>query len=378
MHGWSVRNNQPRVVVVGGGTGSHAVLSGLRPLAVELACVVSVMDSGGSSGRLRDDYGFLPPGDARQCLVALAEDTRCTALLRSLFDYRFRSRQPAQRSRSARSLDGHNLGNLFISALSDITGSVEAAYEAAGGLLGVRGRVIPVTSSSVQLCARLTDGHVLVGEAAIDARREHLDAAIDYVFLDQPAYPTAAAVAVLREADLVVIGPGDLYTSIIPNLLVEGIAEAIAAARYRAFVVNLMTKRGETDGFRSSSFVECLLEYLAPATLDAALVNTAQAPDRIRQRYAAESAFPVEADVARIEAMGIKTVARSLASSRYFMRHDPVVLGQAVVEWFEEQQQQRDLAQVPAGREPQRLPIESRQRKPMNGRAHVSNAPAYR
>jgi uncharacterized cofD-like protein len=375
MHGWSVGNNQPRVVVVGGGTGSHTVLSGLRPLAVELACVVSVMDSGGSSGRLRDEYGFLPPGDARQCLVALAENERPTALLRSLFDYRFRNQGPAQRSRSGRSLDGHNLGNLFISALSDITGSVEAAYEAAGGLLGVRGRVIPVSTSSVQLCARLADGHVLLGEAAIDVRREHLDATIDYVFLDRPAYPTATAIAVLREADLVVIGPGDLYTSIIPNLLVEGIAEAIAAARHRVFVVNLMTKRGETDGFRASSFVEHLLEYFAPATLDAALVNTCQVPDRVRQRYAAEGAVPVEADVGTIEAMGIKTVARPLASSRYFIRHDPVVLARTVLEWLKGQQ---DLAPAPPGRGPKRLLIDRSARNPINGRVHVRDTAACR
>ena len=373
MQAWAAGSQPPRVVVVGGGTGSHTVLSGLRPLGTELASVVSVMDSGGSSGRLRDDYGFLPPGDARQCLVALAGDERRTALLRSLFNYRFRDQRPTQRARPARSLDGHNLGNLFISALSDITGSVEAAYEAAGGLLGVRGRVIPVSTSSVELCARLADGHVLLGEAAIDVRREHLGAAIDYVFLDRPAYPTATGVAVLREADLVVIGPGDLYTSVIPNLLVEGIAEAIAAARHRVFVVNLMTKRGETDGFRASSFVERLLEYLNPGGLDAALVNTGQVPDRLRQRYAAEGAFPVEADVGAIESMGIEVVARPLASSRYFMRHDPALLAHCLLEWLERQQH---LASVPAGNGLNRSPIEESGRNPVNGRVHVGHASA--
>src|SRR5438067_1974533 len=208
-----------RIVVVGGGSGSHTALSGLRRQDVDLTAVVSVMDSGGSSGRLRDEYGFLPPGDARQCLVALASDDDTAAMLRALFTYRFRDWRVDRSADGPRSLDGHNLGNLFISALTDITGSVESAYAWAGRLLSARGRVIPVTTSNVHLCARLCDGHVLHGEAAIDVRVDHPDAEIDYVYLDHPAYPTQAAVEALRGADLVVIGPGDLYTSLIPNFL---------------------------------------------------------------------------------------------------------------------------------------------------------------
>jgi uncharacterized cofD-like protein len=256
--------SQSRVVVLGGGTGSHTALAGLRRRGVDLTAVVSVMDSGGSSGRLRDEYGFLPPGDARQCLVALAGDDETAAMLRALFTYRFRSWQGEDGRDEARSLDGHNLGNLFISALADITGSVENAYRWAGQLLGAHGRVIPVTTSNVHLCARLVDGHVLRGEAAIDVRPEQYDSEIDYVYLDYPAYPTSAIEA-LETADLVVIGPGDLYTSIVPNLLVDGIPDAIAKARRRLFVVNLMTKPGETDRYRASTFVERLLDYLPPA-----------------------------------------------------------------------------------------------------------------
>src|SRR5437763_5438681 len=271
-----------RVVVVGGGTGSHTVLTGLRHRSIDVQAVVSMMDSGGSSGRLRDEYGFLPPGDARQCLVALAGDEETATMLRALFTYRFRGWQ-GDRS-VERSLDGHNLGNLFISALTEITGSVENAYAWAGRLLGARGEVIPVTTSNVHLCAQLTDGHVLLGEAAIDVRTEHPEAAIDYVYLDHAAYPTQAALDALRAADLVVIGPGDLYTSLIPNLLVDGIPEAIACARHRLFIVNLMTKPGESDNFRASTFVERLLDYLAPAGLDAVLVNTALANPSVLQR----------------------------------------------------------------------------------------------
>src|SRR3954452_25145382 len=152
-----------RVVVLGGGTGSHTALSGLRTCNVDLTSVVSVMESGGSSGRLRDEYGFLPPGDARQCLVALTSHDDTAVMLRALFTYRFRPGRMDRGADDPRSLDGHNLGNLFISALTDMTGSVESAYAWAGRLLGSRGRVIPVTTSSVNLCARLSDGHVLHG-----------------------------------------------------------------------------------------------------------------------------------------------------------------------------------------------------------------------
>ncbi|MCC6174888.1 MAG: YvcK family protein [Chloroflexi bacterium] len=325
-----------RIVVLGGGTGSHTALSGLRRYDADLTSVVSVMDSGGSSGRLRDEYGFLPPGDARQCLVALADDEETASMLRALFIYRFKGWQSDRSADRERSLDGHNLGNLFISALTEITGSVENAYAWAGRLLGARGRVIPVTTSNVNLCARLVDGHVLYGEAAIDVRTEHLEAEIDYVYLDRPAYPTPSALEALRAADLVVVGPGDLYTSVIPNLLVDGIPEALAEARHRVFIVNLMTKPGESDRFRASTFVERLREYLAPASLEAAIVNVATPSPKVLKRYADEGAFPVEPDVDAIEAMGIQAVARPLASSRHLMRHDSVLLAEAILDWLQD------------------------------------------
>ena len=256
-------------------------------------------------------------------------------MLRALFTYRFRGWQTEKSLDGGRSLDGHNLGNLFISALTDITGSVENSYTCARRLLGARGRVIPVTTSRVNLCARLTDGHVLHGEATIDVRTEHKEAEIDYVYLDHPAYPTAAAIEALRAADLIVIGPGDLYTSIIPNLLVDGIVDAMAEARYRAFVVNLMTKPGESDHFRASTFVERLLEYLTPISIDTAVVNTEEPSQKVLKRYADEGAFPVEADIEAIESMGIQVIRGPLASSRYLMRHDSMLLARAVMGWLD-------------------------------------------
>jgi uncharacterized cofD-like protein len=332
------RAGRPKIVVVGGGTGSHTVLTGLRHRDADVTAVVSVMDSGGSSGRLRDEYGFLPPGDARQCLVALAgDDDEALTILRALFTYRFHGGRSG--TGYERTLDGHNLGNLFISALADITGSVEDAYTWAGRLLGARGTVIPVTTSNVHLCAKLTDGHVLTGEASIDVRTDHRDAEIDYVYLDHPAYPTHAAIEALRAADLVVIGPGDLYTSLIPNLLVGGIVDAIAAARYRVYVVNLMTKRGESDDFSASKFVERLLDYFSPAELDAVVVNTSLPETRVLQRYAREGARPVDVDIEHICARGIEVVAEPLVRAHNLIRHDPAALADCLMQWLEHQAQ---------------------------------------
>jgi uncharacterized cofD-like protein len=329
------KSEPPRIVVVGGGTGSHTVLTGLRRRLVDVTAVVSVMDSGGSSGRLRDEYGFLPPGDARQCLVALTgDDDETAAMLRAMFTYRFHGARSVK-SEPEGTLDGHNLGNLLISALTDITGSVESAYAWAGRLLGARGRVIPVTTSNVQLCAQLTDGHVLHGEAAIDVRTEHRDAEIDYVYLDHPAYPTQAAIEALRTADLVVIGPGDLYTSLIPNLLVDGIADAIASANHRAFVVNLMTKPGESDNFKASTFVERLQDYLSPAQLDAVIVNTSVPDAKVLQRYSREGATLVEIDAEAIEERDIEIIAKPLVSARHLIRHDPAALADALLNWLD-------------------------------------------
>jgi uncharacterized cofD-like protein len=334
MHPLHSGSESPKIVVVGGGTGSHTVLTGLRRHQADITAVVSVMDSGGSSGRLRDEYGFLPPGDARQCLVALAgDDDETAAMLRALFTYRFHG--PRSPSDFERALDGHNLGNLFISALTDITGSVESAYAWAGRLLGARGRVIPVTTSNVHLCATLTDGHVLHGEAAIDIRTDHPEAAIDYVYLDHPAYPTQAAVEALRAADLVVIGPGDLYTSLIPNLLVDGIVDAIASARDRVYIVNLMTKPGESDHYRASTFVERLLDYLAPAHLDAVIVNTSVPEAKVLQRYARDGASPVEVDLDVLRERGIEVVARPLVSARHLVRHDSAAVARVLLEWLD-------------------------------------------
>jgi uncharacterized cofD-like protein len=271
------RTAQPHVVVIGGGTGSHVVLTGLRRLGLAPTAVVSMADSGGSSGRLRDEFGHLPPGDVRQCLVALMPDDYQSLVLRQLFMYRFDRGE---------GLSGHTFGNLLLTALTELTGSLEQAIVVAAELLKIHGSVVPVTLGRSTLCAHLQDGTTLRGEATID-QRDDSSVGIDYVYLDPRVFINPQAKLAIRQADLVVLGPGDLFTSVVPPLLVEGVTDALRESRGRlAYVVNVMTKRGESDGYCAIDFVKTINEYLGAARLDAIVVNTGIPTDRVLARYA--------------------------------------------------------------------------------------------
>lgn len=303
----------PRIAVIGGGTGSFTVLRGLTRYTDELSAIVSVMDSGGSSGRLRDEFGALPPGDVRQCLVALSADDQDGLLLRRLFEYRFPRGE---------GLGGHSFGNLLLTALSDLSGGLEPAIAAATSILNIRGRVIPVTLDDVHLCAELADGTVIRGEGRIDVRAVRPDVPIARVFLDPPGQANPAALDAVATADLIVIGPGDLYTSIIPNLLVDGISAAISRSPGSlAYVCNVMTKRGETDGYTASDFAAQIAGYLGRERLDFVLANSGALPAEILKRYAAEGADPVEIDE-RLSRIVDNVVAADLASRGDYARHD--------------------------------------------------------
>src|SRR5947209_6409202 len=226
-----VESDGLRAVVIGGGTGIYAVLTGLRHYTSNITAVVSMSDNGGSSGRLRDEFGYLPPGDVRRCLVALASDAD-SMLLRQLFEYRFEK---------GLGLNGHTFGNLLLTALTDILGSSDRAIDEAGRLLRIRGRVLPVTLTPTTLCARLTDGYEICGETDIDVRKDHHDVGIAEVYLRPHATVHPPVLEAIARADLIVLGPGDLYTSVIPNLLVRGVREAIAASDARCiYVCNVM------------------------------------------------------------------------------------------------------------------------------------------
>ena len=309
---------------MGGGTGNHTTLTGLRNEECNLAAVVAMTDSGGSSGRLRDELGQLPPGDIRQCLMALADESPRGNLMRRLFDYRFSS---------GNGLSGHNFGNLLLTALTEVTGNTITAIEEASQLLGIRGRVLPVTLTHSTLVARLENGGELSGESTIDLRRDNLDVGIDYIRLDPKAYVYPPVLEAIEKADAIILGPGDIYTSVLPNLLVEDVAEAINASKaVKVHICNLMTKPGESDGFKASSFVRLLMDYLGTSTpLDYLVFNSSPFPKRLLLRYAADRQYPVELDLEECGHVVREVVTGPLLASGVYLRHDPISLARTIM-----------------------------------------------
>src|SRR4030042_3572405 len=306
--------DNPKIVIFGGGTGIFNLLKGLRRDTSNIVAMVTMMDSGGSSGRLRDEFGHLPPGDLRQTLVALSPDDRSSLSLRQLFNYRF--------SRG-NGLEGHSFGNLFLTALADITGGTDKAILEAGRILGIIGKVYPVTLTNSNLIARLEDGSEIVGETNIDIRKEKVDVKIDYVYLDTKAYAYPEVLKEIETADVIVLGPGDLYTSIIPNLLVEGVVESINYSKAKkVYVCNLMTKHGESDGFKASDFVKEIKIYLENGRVDYAVLNKGDFPEKLLNRYAKEKAFPVEADTSAVKKQAKNVIVKDLATAGTLLRHD--------------------------------------------------------
>lgn len=307
----------PKLVAIGGGTGLSTLLSGLKAYTTNLTAVVTVADDGGSSGRLREEFGMIPPGDIRNCLVALAETG---PLMQQLFQYRFTG---------SSALGGHNFGNLFITAMTQITGDFQQAIRASSQVLAIRGHVVPSTCNRVQLVAEHEDGGVTAGESRIS----QTSSPIKRLYLEPPnSPPTPEALRAIREADAIILGPGSLYTSIIPNLLVEGIVEAIAQSKaLKIAVCNVMTQFRETSGFKASDHVRALMTHASPAVLQVCLVNTKPVPPDLLEKYRQEQAFPVEPDVERIRALGYQVVAAEVISAHNHVRHDPDKLARLII-----------------------------------------------
>ncbi|HLC74469.1 MAG TPA: gluconeogenesis factor YvcK family protein [Candidatus Nanoarchaeia archaeon] len=309
-----------KIVVIGGGTGSFTVLRGLKKYDLDITAVVSMFDSGGSTGLLRDEFGILPPGDVRRCLVALAEDGDNT--LRDLFNYRFDEEC---------SLKGHSFGNLLLTALTKITGSEVAAIKKAAQLLHIKGKVLPVSINHAHLGAELENGHTIVGETNIDVPKHDGNLRIKRVFIKPNAtiYPeTKDAIA---NADIITIGPGDLYSSILPNLLVEGMKEAISASKAKkVYICNLMTKWGETNNFTAADHVKEIMKY--GGKIDDVICNNHQVKDRkLLSNYAKEKAFPVIIDHSEIEKLGIKLIEENIITEPVLIRHDSEKLAKILV-----------------------------------------------
>jgi len=317
-----------RVVVIGGGTGTYTVLMGLKKHRVDLTAIVSMADSGGSSGRLRDEFGVLPPGDVRQCLLALSNLPLEKTSLRRLLEYRFNN---------GRGLKGHSFGNLLLTALTEITGREDLAIAEAAKILNVQGRVLPISLEKTTLCVRLEDGTIIKGETNIDVRRVRPDLKIIDVFLDPGIKIFPEAKKAILAADLIVLGPGDLYTSVLPNILVKGVNQAIVKSKAKLiYVCNLMTKHGETDGFNCSNFAKEVLRYLGPASkkLKAMLVNRdLSVPKKVLKRYEQEGSFPVKIDCQACKDLKIETVIKSLAAAGQLWRHDSSKLAKALM-WY--------------------------------------------
>lgn len=271
-----------KIVVIGGGTGTFTVLSGLKKYSVSLSAIVAMTDDGGSSGILRDELGILPPGDVRQCLVALSEEE---LLMRKLFNYRF----------DRGTFKGHSFGNLFMGALEKLTGSFEKAVEMAGKILRIKGQVIPVTLQKVWLRAKLKNNIILKGESEINRSKLLSKYKVKKLFVWPKAKANPKAILAIKTADMIVIGPGNLYCSILPNFLIEGIASAIRKSKaLKVYNCNLMTQKGHTDNFKVEDFVDKIEEYLGPGTIDFVTFNTKKPPKEFLKKYAQKGSQLVE------------------------------------------------------------------------------------
>lgn len=305
-----------KIVAIGGGTGLSTLLRGLKRKTSNLTAVVTVSDDGGSSGRLQKELGVLPPGDVRNCLVALADDE---AMVTDLFKYRFHEGE---------GLTGHSFGNLFLAAMTGITGNFDHAIKESSRVLNIKGRVLPSTLAVVRLCARLADGSTIEGETNISSSRQR----IRQVYFDPPyAAPLREVIAAIREADAIVLGPGSLFTSILPNFLVDQIAGEVASSpAVKIYVCNVMTQPGETDGMTASDHVEALVENAGARVCDYVIVND-EPPSKLLGMYAEEGQVPVVPDVDRIREHGMTAVRSQMISETAKVRHDPEVLAQEVL-----------------------------------------------
>jgi len=308
----------PKIVVIGGGTGLSTLLHGLKQYTTNITAIVTVADDGGSSGRLRQEFDMLPPGDIRNCLVALA-DTE--PLMQRLFQYRFTEDSV---------LKGHNFGNLFITAMTKITGDFERAVQASSKVLAIRGRVVPSTNTKVRLVAEHDDGSVTLGETKISSAQ----VPIQRIYLEPSGcQPTAEALESIREANAIIFGPGSLYTSIIPNLLVDKMVDAIVQSKaLKIYICNVMTQSRETHGFRASDHVRALIAHTNPGVLQLCIVNTEPVPSHLLERYRQEEAFPVEPDADRIRTLGYQVVTDDIISTENYVRHDPDKVARLIIQ----------------------------------------------
>lgn len=316
-------NRGPKIVAIGGGTGLSTLLRGLKLFTSNLTAVVTVGDDGGSSGILREEQGIIPPGDIRNCIAALADEEQ---LMTSLFQYRFKT---------GSGLEGHSFGNLFITAMSHITGDMLSAIRASCTVLKIRGRVLPSTLEPITLCATLANGDFVRGESAIPEAKQRVQSLTCEPHCPTPLPDVLTAIA---DAELIILGPGSLYTSVIPNLLIPKLAESVLASKApKAYVANMVTQPGETNQMSLTDHVEALLAHLpAPAPwLNAVFVNDTL-PETVIAHYEAHGAEAIQNDAQRLEALGIAVIEKPLCYSLdgKAIRHDSRKVAKAIIQWF--------------------------------------------
>ena len=329
----------PNIVAIGGGTGLSTLLRGLKTYVGaegawtigRLEAIVTVTDEGGSSGVLRREFGMLPPGDVRNCIVALADDEH---LLSRVFNYRFDE---------SSAFKGHSLGNLLLKAMTDITGSFEDAVLAAGDILAIRGDIYPSTLQDVRLRATLEDGTELAGEVAISGSVlgekvsiEARHARITHLAIEPPdAAPVQRALEAIANADLIIIGPGSLYTSVLPNLLIREIADALRGARaLRVYICNVMTQPGETDGYSAQDHLQAIIEH-AGLVVDAMIVNGRRPSENIIDAYAKQNQHPVKFDADAVRELGVTPFFGDIIAERDYVRHDSAALAETVFRLYD-------------------------------------------
>ena len=313
-----MKSRKPRIVSIGGGTGLSTLLRGLKKFDVDLSVIVTVTDDGGSSGRLREELGVLPPGDIRNCMIALSEDEH---LMSHLFRYRFTSEG---------GLHNHSFGNLFVTAMAAVTGDFAVAVRLTSEVLAIKGVIYPSTNSNVQLRAELEDGTWVEGETRITAQRKR----IRRVQL-QPvdAHPLPGALDAIASADLITIGPGSLYTSLIPNMLVRDVIGAVRASKaMKLYIQNVMTQPGETDGYSAADHVQALAEHSDGILFPNILLNNAVPSAEMLKPYEAEHSVLIQIDHERLRGFGLNIVERELLTPDGKIRHDPELLARAVLE----------------------------------------------
>jgi len=321
----------PAVVAIGGGTGASGLLRGLKEHTDKLTAIVTVADDGGSSGRFRKEFGMLPPGDIRNCLAAMSDGG---ASLEKLFQYRFEEGD----------FKGHPFGNIFLAALTRVTGSFEAAVREANAILSVRGRVLPATTAKVSLVAEHSDGTKTTGESLVGKVTKPVSR---LALRPEDAPAGADVVEAIESADLVLLGPGSLYTSVLPNLLIRDIRAALDRTEaVIGYICNVMTQPGETQGFSASKHAQVIIDHTDPDLIDFVVVNTGKVPPRLEAAYAAEGSAPVVADLPALNALPgtPRILAADLVHADSVVRHHPGKLAELCLETFREVGKERAKA----------------------------------